>query len=141
MVIFESLYKLSAIFMETLFFIGRVLFGGYFLYNAYNHLVKTKGLVGYAESKGVPQPRLAVIASGLLLLFGGYTVIAGVRVEAGIAALALFLIPVTFTMHAFWKLQGAERASESVQFWKNMALLGAALMLLAVPTPWPISLG
>jgi len=30
---------------------------------------------------------------------------------------------------------------EQVQFMKNMAILGAILMLLAIPTPWPMSLG
>ena len=76
-----------------------------------------------------------------MLLFGGYTIITGVRVTAGIAALVLFFIPVTFTMHAFWKEEGQARMMEQVQFMKNMAILGAILMLLAIPTPWPMSLG
>jgi len=126
--------------MESIFFIGRILLGGYFLFNAYNHLFKSNDLVGYAESKGVMSAKLAVIGSGLLLLFGGYTILSGVRVTAGIAALVLFLIPVTFTMHAFWKEEGQARMLDQVQFMKNMAILGAVLMLLAIPTPWPMSL-
>lgn len=127
--------------MDTIFFIGRILLGGYFLYNAYNHLFKTKDLIAYTESKKVPMAKAAVIASGILLLFGGYTIIAGVRVTAGIAALVLFFIPVTFTMHAFWKEEGDARSSDKMSFIKNLALLGAILMLLAIPTPWPLSLG
>ena len=126
--------------MESIFFIGRILLGGYFLFNAYNHLFKSNDLVGYAESKGVMSAKLAVIGSGLLLLFGGYTILSGVRVTAGIAALVLFLIPVTFTMHAFWKEEGQARMMDKVQFMKNLAILGAVLMLLAIPTPWPMSL-
>ena len=126
--------------MESIFFIGRILLGGYFLFNAYNHLLKSNDLVGYAESKGVMSAKLAVIGSGLLLLFGGYTILSGVRVAAGIAALVLFLIPVTFTMHAFWKEEGQARMMDKVQFMKNLAILGAVLMLLAIPTPWPMSL-
>ena len=127
--------------MESIFFIGRILLGGYFLFNAYNHLLKSNDLVGYAESKGVMSAKLAVIGSGLLLLFGGYTILSGVRVAAGIAALVLFLIPVTFTMHAFWKEEGQARMMDKVQFMKNLAILGAVLMLLAIPVPWPMSLG
>ena len=127
--------------MESIFFIGRILLGGYFLFNAYNHLLKSNDLVGYAESKGVMSAKLAVIGSGLLLLFGGYTILSGVRVTAGIAALVLFLIPVTFTMHAFWKEEGQARMMDKVQFMKNLAILGAVLMLLAIPVPWPMSLG
>lgn len=125
---------------EIIFFIGRVLLGGYFLFNAYNHLFKSKDLAGYAQSKGVISPRLAVIVTGLLLLFGGYSILTGVRVTAGIAALVLFFVPVTFTMHTFWKEEGQARMMDQVQFMKNLAILGAVLMLLAIPTPWMMSL-
>jgi uncharacterized membrane protein YphA (DoxX/SURF4 family) len=123
--------------MNVIFIIGRILLGGFFVYNSYNHLFKTKDLAGYAEFKKVPFPKASVIASGLLLLFGGYSVLTGVRVEAGIAALVLFFVPTTFTMHAFWKDEGQDRAFNKIQFGKNLAILGALLMLLAVPTPWP----
>ena len=127
--------------MDSIFLIGRILLGGYFLVGAYNHLFKSSNLVAYAEMKKVPKAKMAVIGSGLLLLFGGYSILTGVRVEAGISALILFLIPVTFTMHAFWKEEGQARAGDQVQFMKNMALLGAILMLLSIPTPWAMSLG
>jgi putative oxidoreductase len=128
--------------MDNIFFLGRVLFGGYFLYNAYNHLIHSQALAGYAQSKGVPMARLAVIFSGLLLLLGGYCVVAGVRPVLGALALALFLIPVTFQMHAFWKETDPNaKAMQQIQFGKNMALLGAALMMVMISTPWPLSLG
>ena len=126
---------------DIIFFIGRLLLGGFLLFNAYNHLFKTKDLTAYTESKKVPMAKVAVIVSGLLLLFGGYTIITGVRVIYGIAALALFFIPVSFTMHAFWKEEGQARMNDQVEFMKNLAILGAVLMLLAIPTPWPMSLG
>ncbi|OHB17891.1 MAG: hypothetical protein A2544_01365 [Candidatus Zambryskibacteria bacterium RIFOXYD2_FULL_43_10] len=63
----------------------------------------------------------------------------------------LFFIPVTFTIHAFWKParpnghsggeEGQARMMERVQFMKNLAILGAILMLLTIPIPWPMSLG
>ena len=126
--------------IEIIFFIGRLLLGGFFLYNAYNHLTNVTGLAAYTESKKIPMAKAAVIVSGLLLLFGGYTIITGVRVTTGIAALVLFFIPTTFTMHAFWKEEGQTRMMEQIQFMKNLAILGAVLMLLAVPTPWAMSL-
>ena len=127
---------------EIIFLIGRLLLGGFLLYNAYNHIFKTKDLTAYTEFKKIPMAKLAVVVSGLLLLFGGYSIIAGVRVTAGIVALVIFFIPVTFSMHAFWKEEvGQARQMDQVQFMKNLAILGAILMLLAIPTPWPMSLG
>ena len=32
------------------------------------------------------------------------------------------------------------RINDSVNFQKNLAMLGAAWMLLAIPQPWPMSL-
>jgi uncharacterized membrane protein YphA (DoxX/SURF4 family) len=127
--------------MENLFLIGRVIFGIYLLMNAYNHLAHSSQMAGYAASKKVPFPKAAILGSGLLLLIGGLSVLTGVQVKAGIAAIVLFLIPVTFTMHNYWmQADPMAKMGERVNFMKNMALLGAALMMLAIPTPWPFSL-
>lgn len=123
--------------MAIAFLIGRIIFGGYFLLNAYNHLVKGSHLVGYAQSKGVPAPKLAILGSGILLLIGGVSMVLGLYPLIGVIALVVFLIPVTFMMHDYWKIQDPmARMSERISFQKNMALLGAALMMLAISTPW-----
>ena len=57
--------------MDILLLIGRLIFGGYFLMNAWNHFYNLEGLTGYAKSKGVPSPRAAVFVGGVLLLLGG----------------------------------------------------------------------
>lgn len=123
--------------MDTLFLIGRLIFGGYFLMNAWNHFKNLEGLTGYAQSKGVPNPRAAVFAGGVLLLLGGLGVVFGIAPEASLALLIIFLVPVSFKMHAFWKESDPNaRMMERVQFMKNMALVGALLMLYAVSVPW-----
>jgi uncharacterized membrane protein YphA (DoxX/SURF4 family) len=127
--------------MDILFFVGRILLGGYFIIQAYNHLVKSDQLAAYASHKGVPNAKIAVIGSGLLLLLGGYCILAGVRITLGVAALTLFLIPVTFKMHSFWKETGDARMADKVQFMKNMAILGAIWMITMIPTPWIMSWG
>ena len=82
-------------------------------------------------------PGIAVAGSGLLLIVGGLGVLLGVYVPWALAALILFLIPVTFMMHAYWKVADPmAKMADQVNFWKNLSLLGAALMMLAVPLPW-----
>ncbi|MCL6552810.1 MAG: DoxX family membrane protein [Firmicutes bacterium] len=128
--------------METLFFIGRLLLGGFYLFNAVNHFTKADMLAGYAGSKGVPAPKALVLVTGVLLLVGGLSILFGVYPTVGILALVVFFVPVTFWMHNFWTVQDPmQRTVETVQFAKNMALLGATLALLAIPQPWPLSLG
>src|SRR3989344_8710498 len=123
--------------MDILFLIGRLIFGGYFLLQAWNHFMHIDGLTGYAASKGVPSPRAAVFVGGVLLMLGGLGVILGIAPEASLALLIIFLVPVSFKMHAFWKdADPNARMMERVQFMKNMALVGALLMLYAISVPW-----
>ena len=119
--------------MTYLLLLGKILFGGYFLKNAYNHFKNRAGLTGYATSKGVPMPAFAVAGTGVLLALGGLGVLFGRYEQVALACIAVFLIGVTFTMHQYWKTTDPmARMGEEVNFYKNLALLGAVLMLLAL---------
>lgn len=127
--------------IEFLFLIGRIIAGAFFLWNAYKHFTGVEGMAGYAGSQGVPAPRLAVVGSGVLLLVGGLSLITGILPVVGIVALALFLLPVSLVMHPFWKKDDPQaRMNERVNFTKNLSLLGLALVALAIPLPWPLSI-
>jgi putative oxidoreductase len=128
--------------MELLFFLGRIVYGGFFIYNGINHFANFRMISGYARSKGTPAPGLAVAVSGVMLLLGGLSILLGAYPRAGVALLVLFLVGVSFTMHNFWAVEDPQaKTNEMINFAKNLALAGAALMLLAIPTPWSLSLG
>ena len=128
--------------MTIAFLIGRIIFGLLFLMFATNHFMQLENMTGYAASKGVPSPKLAVIVGGVLLLIGGLTILTGFQPLIGVIALVVFLIPVSFKMHDFWTVADEQmKVVEMTQFMKNMALLGAALIFLGVPQPWPLGLG
>jgi putative oxidoreductase len=118
--------------------LGRAIFGGYFLYNGINHFVSRQMLTEYARGKRVPAAPIAVAASGLLLVAGGLSLVAGVRPKAGASLVTTFLLGVSPQMHAFWKeTDPQQRMHELVNFTKNMALVGGAMLAAAVPEPWP----
>ena len=122
--------------------VGRALFGGFFLYNAINHFVNRKMMTEYAQSKGVRSPELAVAGTGALMACGGASLLTGLYPKAGSSLIAAFLLGVTPQMHAFWRVDDPEqRTNELVNFAKNLALLGAASLVAAVPEPWPLSIG
>jgi putative oxidoreductase len=123
------------------FLAGRAIFGGYFVYNGLNHVISRPMLAGYARSKGVPAPDVAVTASGALILAGGLSILTGVWPKVGAGLVSAFLLGVSPQVHAFWREEDPQqRTSEMVNFTKNMALLGAALLVAAHPEPWPWSL-
>ncbi|KKS82269.1 MAG: hypothetical protein UV58_C0011G0023 [Candidatus Wolfebacteria bacterium GW2011_GWC1_43_10] len=126
---------------EILFLLGRIIYGGYFIYSGINHLTKREGMASYASSKGVPAPNIAVFITGLLILLGGVGIVTGAYVVWAVIFLAAFLVPVSLIMHNFWKMSDPQmKAMERINFNKNMALLGAALMFLIISVPWPYSL-
>ena len=78
--------------------------------------------------------------TGLLALAGGLSILLGVWTTWGVALLVLFLLGVSFKMHAFWSVQDPmARMNDRISFWKNMALAAAMLMLLAIPVPWELA--
>ena len=126
--------------MDILFLVGRILFGGFFTMMGLNHFMKMDMLKGYAQSKGVPAPGLMVPLTGLLLLGGGLSVLLGVYTNIGPWLLVVFLFFTSLKMHNFWALEDPQtRMNEMNHFLKNMALLGASLMLLLLSS-WPLSL-
>jgi putative oxidoreductase len=127
--------------MKAAFLIGRLVFGGFFLYNGINHLKERKSLGQYAESKNVPMAEVAVTATGVMLIAGGTSILLGVKPKLGTAAIAGFLAGVSPVMHNFWSVQEpGQRLNEMINFSKNMALLGSALALMGVDEPWPASI-
>lgn len=125
---------------KTLFVLGRAVFGGYFVYNAINHFRNEPMMSGYAASKGVKAPDLAVLGSGVMLLAGGLSVLLGYRPRLGLATLIGFLIPTSLQMHGFWEVDDPQQQmNEMVNFMKNMALVGASLTMMQLPERWPIS--
>jgi len=127
--------------MKAPFLIGRILFGGFFLYNGINHFKNRGQMAQYAASKGVPQADAAVAATGALLVFGGASIITGILPKLGTAAIAVFLGGVSPVMHDFWQVEDeGERMNQMIHFSKNTALLGADLALMGIPEPWSMSL-
>lgn len=126
--------------MKAPFLIGRLLFGGFFLYNGIHHFVDHKMLTDYTASKNVPMPNVAVAATGTALVLGGASILAGVKPRLGTLAVIGFLAGVSPVMHNFWRMEDPqERMNQMVNFSKNMALLGGALALMGVEEPWPAS--
>ena len=123
------------------FLIGRIIAGSFFLMNGFNHFAQLNMLAGYAKSKGMPAPALAVGGSGVFLLLGGVSLLLGYHPTIGAGLLVIFLLGSSFGIHNFWKVQDQQaKMGEMINFLKNLGLLGLLLMTLAIPRPWPMSL-
>lgn len=126
--------------MKAPFLLGRIVFGGFFLYNGVNHLLQAKLMAQHAESKGVPAPQLAVELSAIPLIAGGASILLGVKPKLGALAILGFLAGVSPIMHDFWRTEDPEqKMNDMINFMKNMALAGGALTLMGIDEPWEAS--
>jgi putative oxidoreductase len=115
--------------------VGRILFALIFISAAPRHF--THEGIQHATDLGVPAASLLVPISGILALLGGLSVATGFKSQWGAWMLIAFLVPVTFGMHGFWRLQDAKSIHiQQAMFWKNVSMFGAALILTQLKSGW-----
>jgi putative oxidoreductase len=114
--------------MKYILLIGRILYAGIFLMAITYHF--KADAIGWAASKGVPLPNLLVPAAGILAFLGGLSIAVGYRARMGAWLLVIFLVPVTFWMHAFWnETDPMMMQMQMSNFMKNLSLLGSAFVI------------
>lgn len=119
--------------MSTVFLIARIVFSIMFVMSGINHITKANDMTGYAQFKGVPSPKLAVIGSGVVMGLGGLSVILGVYADLGAIVLAAILLLMAVKMHNFWTLEDAQaKQADMIGFLKNISMAGGALFMFAL---------
>lgn len=119
--------------MDIVLVIGRILFAALFIMSGIGHFKNADGMGQYAQAKGVPGAKAGVLISGAIAIIGGLSILLGIYPDLGALLIVLFLVPVSFYMHAFWKeTDPMAKQTENISFMKNMALAGGALILFAL---------
>lgn len=114
--------------MKYIVLIGRMLYSAIFISASLGHF--SHEAVDYAMQRGIPAASVLVPLSGVLAFLGGLSILIGFKARYGAWLIVLFLIPVTFTMHNFWAMEDVSmQAVQKTMFLKNLAMLGAALMI------------
>ena len=62
-------------------------------------------------------------------LIGGLAILVGFKTRWVAYAFVFYLILVVFFAHNFWDMQGAARGGNMAHFYKNLAIMGAFLLL------------
>ena len=119
--------------MDIVLIVGRILFALIFINSGFAHFAQREAMTGYAQFKKVPAAKLAVPLTGLMILLGGLSIVLGFWMDLGALLLAIFLVFSAFMMHNFWTMDDAtQKMNETVAFFKNLSMAGAALIILAV---------
>ncbi|MEN9692773.1 MAG: hypothetical protein RLZZ330_417 [Actinomycetota bacterium] len=125
--------------MNILFTIGAILFAVLFLGSGFAHFKAVDAMTGYAQYKGLPAAKAGVLVSGFLFIVGALAIIGGALSASfadygtyGALAIALVMFPTAVIFHNFWKETDPQaKQNEQIQFNKDIALAGAALVIAA----------
>ncbi len=114
-----------------LLLLGRLLIGGAFLYAAYGNVRNFEKVIGFLTNRGVPQPRLVLMAGTAVHIASSLSVLLGLWTAWGAAGLIVFVGLATLIYHNFWAFQGQDRMNKRNAFSSNVIITGGLLALLA----------
>ena len=118
--------------MDFVWLAGRLLFSSVFIVSALGNLKDLEHTTKMAASSGAPFPKLLSLFASLLALLGGLSIAFGYQAEIGAIFTLLFLLPVTFMVHRFWKYSDPMAVgNHRGHFWKNIGLIGGAMFILS----------
>lgn len=116
---------------DVVILLARFLLTALFLITGWEKLTNFSGTAKYMESTGAPMPGLST-AVAIVMEFGvGIALMLGIFTRPLALLLCLFTLVTALIGHRYWKLQGAERHANLLNFYKNLSIMGG-LLLLAV---------
>ncbi len=119
--------------MNAVLLVGRILFAILFIRSGIMHLTKLETMTGYAKYKKVPAAKFFVALTGVAIILGGIWVALGIYADLGALILAIFALAAALQMHNYWAETSPEgKMNESVAFFKDLSLAGAALVLFVL---------
>ena len=125
---------------------GRVLLALIFLMSALgNKIPQFSTVAQMMDGQGVPLPRVMLAGAIVFLLAGSLSIILGYKARIGAALLLIFLVLATYFFHDFWtwpaeaawvlstnsEVSMPVQQIEMISFMKNLALMGAMLLIFA----------
>jgi putative oxidoreductase len=111
--------------------IGRILFVLLFVESAYGRLSNFKANIDYVNMYGIHSGVVfLLIAASVLEIAGLLLILTGFKIEIGTICLLIFMIPITFIFHAFWKITGMDMVNQMIHFMKNISIIGALFFIL-----------
>jgi len=111
--------------------VGRILLAWIFVSAGYGKIGGFQGTVGYIASAGLPFPTVAAVVAIAVELGGGLLLIAGWKARWAALAMFIFTAVTAVVFHAFWAAPADQVMSQSINFWKNVAIMGGLLYVFS----------
>lgn len=118
---------------------GRVLIAVLFLPEGLGKISGFNGIVGYIASAGLPLPQLGAVLAIAVEVGGSLALLAGFKTRWAAAAMVIFCFATAAFFHPFWAAQPDQATVQHIMFFKNMAIAGGLIVLMAFgPGGWSL---
>jgi putative oxidoreductase len=109
--------------------LGRLMLAYIFVLSGYGKIVGFAGTAGSMANYGMPMVEVLLVATIAIELVGGLMLVVGWKARWAALAIFLFIIPATLIFHAFWAVPQEQVMMQTIQFQKNLAIMGGMLFV------------
>ena len=110
---------------------ARILMMVLFVPFGWNKLIHFAATTSQMAHYGLPLPLLAAIIAVVMELPVGVAIALGAYARPLAGLLAVYTLAAGFIGHHYWTMDGAARAGNLINFYKNIAIMGGLLQLCA----------
>jgi putative oxidoreductase len=111
--------------------IGRILLSFMFIISGIQKIPGFSGTAAHMASHGLPFVPLLLVLTILIEAGGGLMILLGWHARLAALVIFLYLIPVTLVFHNFWAADAAHFEGQTINFMKNLTIMGGMLYVLA----------
>ena len=111
--------------------LGRVAIAALYLPSGFSKLTNLDAFINQVDGRGVPFAPVLAPLGAVIEFLGGLALLVGVQVRLASIALLIFTILATLIAHRFWEYQGAALRLQQINFFKNVAIAGGFVFLIA----------
>ena len=116
--------------------LARILLVVLFAVSGWGKLTGFAATVAYMTQVGAPVPYVAAVVATAVELLGAIAIALGLWTRPVALLLALFTLGTALIGHPFWTMEGADRYANSINFYKNISIISAFLLLYVTGPGW-----
>jgi putative oxidoreductase len=111
------------------FFVARVLIAALFLVFGFTYIRSFSLVAADFTRMGMPLPQVATGLAIAIQIGAGMLLAIGWKARGAAWVLAAYVLVATLVAHRFWEFDPAYAANQMAHFFKNLALIGALLII------------
>lgn len=111
--------------------LGRILIALLFIPAGISKIAGFQGTAGYIASKGLPLPEVAAAGTIVVEIGVALALLVGFKARWAALILALFTVAAAVLFHNFWAMPADQQMAQQINFFKNLAIAGGLLFVVA----------